>query len=137
MVCKPHKTHSGRSTQLVFCLFVCLLLFFVFMVFLDFFFFFFFGFPFFFFFFFFCLPFWSFKVPFFEVCCPFIIAYIIITFYSLFDFVEFVSLDNVYSLTHDYARIWSCFLLMLTMFVKVIVCACNFDITFKGPMGTY
>ena len=41
----------------------------------------------------------------------------------------FVSLDSMTSMTRKHAYVWGCFPLMVTMFVKLALCPCNFNVT--------
>ena len=76
------------------------------------------------------LPFGTWEVPFWKFGSLFI------PLLQKFLF-SFVSLDNVPSLTHRPACVWSCFLLMSSIFIKHLLCACNFDIISNQTMGTY
>ena len=54
------------------------------------------------------------------------LSYSFIYYYDILFF--FVSLDNVTSMTHIHTHVWGCFLLMVTMFFKLALCACNYNV---------
>ena len=66
------------------------------------------------------MSFWSFKVPFFEIWCPFQLC----IYYNLL--CLFLILDKVSTMTHCQACVWDCFPLLVTVFIKLVLCACNF-----------
>ena len=55
-----------------------------------------------------------------------------ITSYNTIIFIFFVSLGNILSLTHCHVYLWSCFfLLMIIVFIKFVLFACDFDVISK------
>ena len=66
------------------------------------------------------LAFWSSKVSFFGIQCPF---HFIIYCYNIF-----VYWNNISSLRHCHAIVWNCFLLMVTMFIKLLLRACSLNV---------
>lgn len=72
------------------------------------------------------------KVLFFENWCPF--HSFICCFNLLF---LFVILDSVPLLTHHHEHVWHFFPLMVTIFIKAVLCICNCNVISNQTLGTY
>ena len=64
-------------------------------------------------------------------------AFYILSHFSIIFYFTFLLVWKLFLLQHYQTCTWSCFLLMVTMFIELVLWACNFDVISNQRMGTY